>query len=282
MANRIQLVIAGVSIIVSTPEDEAYVTRIAESVDRDMQALLSQTKASVTSAALLLAVDYMDRFQKANRSATNMRTQIKGYLADAANAKLLFDEEKKRSDNLLREASDLRSKLEQRSEPDKSLSRRVEELLLEQDALKTQLEYAENMLKASDTAERDAEITRLKEELHEHLDRIGSQSVQISQLEQQLIQKQEEARHLESELATLETMISEESAPEDGEALVLSENLADEDIQEDIFQQADLVETDDTVSTQSQTLPPLYRPNPVNDATYDFEDLPDLNWTEDI
>lgn len=313
LANRIQLTIAGVSLVVSTAEEESYVARIAESVDRDMQTLLSQTKASVTSAALLLAIDYMDRFQKANRSATNMRTQIKGYLADAANAKLQFDSERKRADTYAAEAEELRKKLDSTPLPlpiSSGLSQSdFDELTEERDALLNQLEHANRMLKAVDNSSRDAEIIRLKDELRDHLDRIGSQSKQISGLEQLLLQRQDEIDRFKTGLEKSEKIIDggydvehiQESFEPVLEPITLSERKTDETASEaDSPQVSNWVEdnglaqgsvededeedftADDIISGFKQSLPPLYRQNPADDATYDFEDLPNLNWTDDI
>lgn len=284
--NRIQLSIAGVSLIVSTPEEEAYVRRIAESVDRDMHAILTETKASVTSAALLLAVDYMDRFQKANRSATNMRTQIKGYLSDAASAKLLFDEEKKRSDTLTKENKELREKVEQLSviaSNHASIPKRedIDALLSERDLLSAQLKNADKRLQ-----EQNERLLRQEEDLEQirriqgdDLQHVGVQSEDIARLEKELQSKQEEADHLLKELKTLEEMISEDVSSY--EQLAFSGDLPDKNKEQpEVF---DPVAFEPTVfDAVYDSMPPLYRPDPVRDATYDIDDMPNLNWTENI
>ncbi len=287
--NRIQLTIAGVTIAVSTPEEEAYVTRIAESVNRDMQTLLVETKASVTSAALLLAVDYMDRFQKANRSATNMRTQIKGYLADAANAKLLFDEEKKRSDNYAKEIANLKNKIEQLSSVASNYSsapkrEEIDSLINERNNLQAKLEEVSRS--ASAAPKDDSEYRHLLKEQSEHLERIGVQSEQISNLEQQLRSKQEEVEHLLKELKTLEDMITEDmvSNSESAEDLVSGEQQAllipgppmpppvkTAAYEPTIFEEA-----------YDNSVPPLFRTDPAGDVSYDIDEMPNLNWTDNL
>ncbi|MEA4912712.1 MAG: cell division protein ZapA [Oscillospiraceae bacterium] len=110
--NKIVLKIADISIPVCTTEDEAYTVALAEDIDADMRQILdSNASASVTSAALLCAIDYLDSFRKANRSTNNLRNQIKEYLADAANAKLQYDEECKKSGELTVELNAMRQHL---------------------------------------------------------------------------------------------------------------------------------------------------------------------------
>ena len=110
--NKILLKIAGISILISTSEDEEYARGLAEDIDTDVRGIIEgNPSASVTSAALLCAIDYLDAYRKANRSSNNLRNQIKDYLADAANAKLQFDEERKKTADLTVEIQALRSHL---------------------------------------------------------------------------------------------------------------------------------------------------------------------------
>ena len=110
--NKILLSIADLNILVSTGEEESYVKTLAQDLDADIRGILdSNSGASVTNAALLCAIDYLDSFRKASRSSNNLRTQIKEYLADAAAAKLQYDEEKKKNDELSVEIGALRTHL---------------------------------------------------------------------------------------------------------------------------------------------------------------------------
>ncbi|MEG0752003.1 MAG: hypothetical protein RR998_08965 [Oscillospiraceae bacterium] len=110
--NKVQLNIAGISITVNTPEDKEYTAGLAEELDSDIRAILKANEgASVTSAALLCAIDYLNNERKSAKSSSNMRTQIKEYLADAASAKLECDEEHKRNLELSAEIQTLRAQL---------------------------------------------------------------------------------------------------------------------------------------------------------------------------
>ena len=83
MANKISLNIAGFNLIINTQEDEAQVRKLNDMLNSDLKQILNQNpSASVTNAALLCALDYLDRFDKATNNANNMRDQIKDYMSD--------------------------------------------------------------------------------------------------------------------------------------------------------------------------------------------------------
>jgi len=281
-----QIVIAGVSLTISTAEEEQYVERLVEVIDDDMQSLLSKTRASVTSAALLLAIDYLDRYQKANVSATNMRTQIKGYLTDAANAKLLFDEEKKRSDMYAREVGEVNIRLEQlqssasNSDDIKMLMEEHNVLLEERAHLVNQLEHANNLLNTS-AASREEEIVKLRNEIRgyaEQLDirtnevrgyaeQLDSKSSQIKDYERQLQTKQDDITKLLSEVALLESMLKE----------YINEEKAVPP--QDLGKEFGSLGNDNRVVKET---PPLFYTEPPKDLPYEYDDMPNLNWTENL
>ena len=108
MANKISLNIAGFNLIINTQEDEAQVRRLNEMLNSDLKQILTQNpSASVTNAALLCALDYLDRYDKATNNANNMRDQIKDYMSDASNAKLQYDDEVRKNADLSAEIDDL-------------------------------------------------------------------------------------------------------------------------------------------------------------------------------
>ena len=112
MANKIALNIAGFNLIINTQEDEAQVRRLNDMLNNDLRQILTQNpSASVTNAALLCALDYLDRYDKATNNANNMRDQIKDYMSDASNAKLQYDEEVRKNAELSAEIEDLKSRI---------------------------------------------------------------------------------------------------------------------------------------------------------------------------
>jgi cell division protein ZapA len=248
--------------------------RLSQTVDEDMQALLGKTKASVTSAALLLTIDYLDRFQKANRSATNMRTQIKGYLTDAANAKLLFDEEKKRSDLYAREVGELTNRLEQiqaassRGEDIKMLMEEHNVLLEERTSILSQLDYANNLLNTS-IASREEEIAKLQNDIRGYIDQLELKNNQLAHYEQQLQLRQEEIERLLVEIGKLENVLNDQLKKAEQPAPAMQYNTGEfgKLVYENEYTQESL---------------PLFQNEPVNELPYEYDDMPNLNWTENL
>ena len=71
---------------------------LAEKLDSDMtQMLASNPTASVTTAAVITALGYLDELKKSTSGADNMRAQIKDYLEDAAKAK--YESYKRRAED---------------------------------------------------------------------------------------------------------------------------------------------------------------------------------------
>ena len=102
--NKIRLEICGCSYLISTTDSEQYTLSLAEKLDHNMNEIMAQNpSASVTAAAVLSALDYLDELEKSSASADHMRSQIKDYLEDAAKAKLVAEEAKKEIERLRRE-----------------------------------------------------------------------------------------------------------------------------------------------------------------------------------
>ncbi|MBQ8995254.1 MAG: cell division protein ZapA, partial [Oscillospiraceae bacterium] len=172
MANKITLSIAGFNLIVNTTEDEDHVRKLNATLNEDLsQILQSNPSASVTNAALLCSLDYLDRYDKATHSANNLRTQIKDYLSEASNAKLMYDDEVKKNAELVKEVQTLRAHVTKLAADGANGSANEE-------ALRKEL----------DSAKGDAEIVRrqLKEQLDQNrslLDRSAAQSERLSKME---------------------------------------------------------------------------------------------------
>ncbi len=109
-ANKIRLEICGATYVVSSTDTEPYVTELAERLDKNMNEILSNNpSASVTTAAVLCALEYLDEWQKSTSGADNMRAQIKDYLEDAAKAKMAAEEARREVERLKRELEGLQN-----------------------------------------------------------------------------------------------------------------------------------------------------------------------------
>ena len=115
-ANKIKLEICGSNYVIATTDTEEYVLSLAEKLDSDMtQMLASNPTASVTTAAVITALGYLDELKKSTSGADNMRAQIKDYLEDAAKAKLAAEEARREVERLRREIGYLKEKKECRA-----------------------------------------------------------------------------------------------------------------------------------------------------------------------
>lgn len=86
--NKIKLNIAGSTYTINSMDSEEQVLEIARTLDSDMRTVLEQTpSASVTAAAVICAMTYLDKLEKSSKGADNMRLQIKQYLEEANKAR---------------------------------------------------------------------------------------------------------------------------------------------------------------------------------------------------
>ena len=91
--SKVRLNICGSSYVVNTSESEDYMQNLADRLNLDMNELMaSSNSVSITTAAVMTALNYRDELEKASGSADNMRRQIKDYLEDAASAKMAAEE----------------------------------------------------------------------------------------------------------------------------------------------------------------------------------------------
>ena len=96
VATRIKLEICGSEYILSSTDSEEYTLKLGERLDREINEILTAAPAaSITSAAVLCALSYLDELEKSRASVDNMRVQIKDYLDDAAKARLEVENLKK-------------------------------------------------------------------------------------------------------------------------------------------------------------------------------------------
>lgn len=113
MVNKVRVTIAGTQYAVATTDPEKYVGALAQKLDSDIAKLLdANDKLTVTKAAVFCAMEYLDEYQKSMSSAENMRSQIQGYIADAAHAKLAEDKLREENEALRCELDVLRAQLQ--------------------------------------------------------------------------------------------------------------------------------------------------------------------------
>lgn len=109
-AHKIRVEICGASYVISTNDAEEYLIGLAERLDADMgKVLQGASNASITSAAVITALGYLDEASKSAAGADNMRAQIQDYLEDAARARSMAEEARMEVERLNMELEELRN-----------------------------------------------------------------------------------------------------------------------------------------------------------------------------
>lgn len=99
--------IGGSEYTILTDEDPAYVEALAETLDKDITAIVAANRRlSMTQAAILVALDYADKAAKESESADNLRGQIKEYLEDSARYKMEAEVARRDVERLQKELKD--------------------------------------------------------------------------------------------------------------------------------------------------------------------------------
>ena len=107
MANRVVISICGEEYTFVAEESSTYMHKVGSYVGDKMSEILNSAKVGRTDAAVLTAVNIADELFKAQASAEQLRSQIKGYLDEASKAQSEVSE-------LKREIFRLQQRLENR------------------------------------------------------------------------------------------------------------------------------------------------------------------------
>ena len=85
---KIRLLIAGEEYNIGTDDDLDYVAQLGAELDKRISGLMmSNSRISVTQAAIVTALEYADMAKKNENTSENLRAQIQEYLEDAARAR---------------------------------------------------------------------------------------------------------------------------------------------------------------------------------------------------
>lgn len=82
-----KLLIAGEEYRIVSDESMEYMQELAHELDTKMTNILRGSRVSTTQAAILVALQYADEATKNSGNADSLRSQLKSYLEDAAQAK---------------------------------------------------------------------------------------------------------------------------------------------------------------------------------------------------
>ena len=109
--NRVEVEICGKIYTLHVDEDASYVSSLAASLDERIRVFMRENIVSFPSAAVMTALSLMDENTKASCDVDNFRAQIKGYVEEAAAARIEADRLKKDVERLRQENEKLKSDL---------------------------------------------------------------------------------------------------------------------------------------------------------------------------
>ena len=111
--NRVKIRVCGNDYFVTSEESEEYIRMIGTQVDDHIHRQMENSPAMSTSmAAVLTAMDYCDEAYKANKTADNLRAQVKEYLDDAEKARTELEAAKSEEAAAKRELQNLRREVQ--------------------------------------------------------------------------------------------------------------------------------------------------------------------------
>jgi cell division protein ZapA len=91
-SNRVVVMIGGVRYPIKTLEEPGYVQLLAAEMDEALRVIMQQGNLSQGEALVLLGLEYLDSYKKADRNLDNIRSQLSQYLEDAHKARAERDE----------------------------------------------------------------------------------------------------------------------------------------------------------------------------------------------
>lgn len=113
MQNRVKVVICGKSYTLQTDESPSYMISLAKELDKRINAFLEENEsAALPTAAVLVGLELMDESMKSVSDVDHIRAQIKGYVEEAASARIETDQLRREVSLLKRENENLKSNLE--------------------------------------------------------------------------------------------------------------------------------------------------------------------------
>lgn len=95
MANRVVVTICEEEYTLVAEESAAYMQKVGSYVSEKMDEVLNSTRVGRTDAAVLTAINIADELFKSQSAAEQLRSQIKGYLDEAAKAQSQVSELKR-------------------------------------------------------------------------------------------------------------------------------------------------------------------------------------------
>lgn len=112
--NKVRLTINGLDYFLTTEEDVSYMENLGEEINEYITQLIHDyNKLSQVQASVLCALDYADKYRRAERNADYLKSQIQLYMEDAARAKTEAEMSRREVERMTRDLRSIRRSLEE-------------------------------------------------------------------------------------------------------------------------------------------------------------------------
>lgn len=112
--NKVRLTIGGLDYRLSTDDDVTYMKNLGEELNENICDMIrDHPKLSQVQAAVLCALDYADRYRRAEKNADYLKAQIQIYMEDAARAKTEAEMARREAERMTRDLRSIRRSLEE-------------------------------------------------------------------------------------------------------------------------------------------------------------------------
>lgn len=106
---KVKLTVAGEVYSLSTDDDADYVMSLGAELDKKINTLMTNVgRISVTQAAVLTALEYIDLSRKTEADCEKLRTQLEVYLEDAAKSRADAELSRREAEKLAKELAALK------------------------------------------------------------------------------------------------------------------------------------------------------------------------------
>ena len=80
MANKVVVMINGVRYPLRTVEEPSYVSALADEMDIALRKVMGEHSLTLSESLVLLGLEYLDSYKKAEGNLDNMRSQVAEYM----------------------------------------------------------------------------------------------------------------------------------------------------------------------------------------------------------
>ena len=94
MANKVVIMLNGARYPLRTVEEPSYVNALADEMDIALRKVMGDSNLSLSEALVLLGIEYLDCYKKAERNLDNMRNQVAEYMEAVKSAEQQLEQVK--------------------------------------------------------------------------------------------------------------------------------------------------------------------------------------------